>query len=90
MNDSSQPTCPPPENVDSYLGRRIVLTSRSEISFCGLARSVIEVGRRRGMLLETDSISGFSVWCPLDFIKSVTVIPIPVEEPSPHRPEAKQ
>ena len=89
MNDSSHFTSLPPEDVNRYLGQRIVLTSRSEISFCGVAHSVIEVSKRRGMLLETDSRSGFSVWCPLDYIKSITVIPIPVEKSSLCSSEAK-
>lgn len=81
MSAQFQSSARAPQNVDSYLGRRVVLTCRGELSFCGVARRVLEVGARRGVLLETDPRSGFSVWCPLDYIKSVTVIPIPVEEP---------
>lgn len=65
--------------VEEYLGRRVVLTCRSELSFCGTARSVHTIGSRSGVLVETDASSGFSIWCPLDFVKQVTVIPIPVE-----------
>lgn len=89
MSANVQILAPAPEGVDSYLGRRVVLTCRSELSFCGVARQVLEVGARRGLLLETDPRSGFSVWCPLDYIKSVTVIPIPIEEPSTPSREAE-
>ena len=68
------------QHPDEYIGKRIVLTSLSELSFCGIAREVIEAGNRPGVLVETDSKSGFGVWCPLEFIKSVTVIPIPIED----------
>ncbi len=81
MSSRSQIPQPVPEDVDSYLGRRIVLTCRSELSVCGVARCVVEVSARLGILVETDSQSGLSIWCPLDFIKSVTVIPVPVENP---------
>jgi len=66
-----------PAEPETYVGHRIVLTCRSELSFCGLARTVLQIDGRSGLLMETDSRSGLSVWCPLDYVKSITIIPIP-------------
>lgn len=81
MNARSQIATPPVESVEDYLGCRVVLTCHGELSFCGVARAVLVVGTQRGLLVQTDPQSGFSVWCPLDYAKSITVIPIPVEDP---------
>ncbi|RMG44073.1 MAG: hypothetical protein D6723_19760 [Acidobacteria bacterium] len=70
-------------NAKKYLGHRIVLRCRGELSFCGIARNILDINHRRGLLVETDSKSGFSVWCPLDYIKSVTIIPIPTGDSPP-------
>jgi hypothetical protein len=58
------------------VGARIVLTCRSELSFCGLFRGAHRFGPRDGFVVETDSASGLSIWCPVDFVREVTVIPI--------------
>lgn len=57
-------------------GSRVVLTCRSNLSFCGTSRGTYAVGAREGLLVETDAGSGLAVWCPVDFVQQVRVIPI--------------
>jgi uncharacterized protein YbjT (DUF2867 family) len=64
-------------------GKRVVLTTSTELSFCGIARELLEVDGRQGALVETDPATGFSFWCPLPHIQRLTVVPIadqPVEQ----------
>ena len=67
------------ENIKDMLGKRVVLTSKNEVSYAGVVHSIIEVDGVEGVLLRIDKDSGFSVWCPGKFIKDVLVIPIPEE-----------
>ncbi len=80
VNSALETTNAPIRNIESYLGHRIVLTCLSKLSFCGIAQRLIDVDKKCGILIETDQNSGFSIWCPLDFVKSITIIPIPIDD----------
>jgi hypothetical protein len=68
--------CPDPSDFERYQGSRVVLTTGSELAFCGTARELLVVDSCSGLLLETDAKHGLCIWCPLDHIKRVRVIPV--------------
>ena len=65
------------DNIEQYLGKRIVLTSNNEIAYAGVPITKMRVNSKEGLILQLDDESGFSIWCPDDFIKDILVIPIP-------------
>lgn len=65
--------------MESYLNRRIVLTSKNEVCYAGIAKKILKIDETNGLFVEIDQSSGFAVWCPEDFIKEVIIIPIPEE-----------
>jgi hypothetical protein len=72
--------CPDPSDFDSYHDSRVVLTTMSELSFCGTARKLLTLDSCSGLLLETDARHGLCIWCPLDHVKRIRVIPISTEK----------
>lgn len=58
------------------LNKRVVLTCQSNVSYAGVIHDILEIHGKSGILLELDVKSGFSVWCPLDFVKSVIIVPM--------------
>lgn len=67
------------DDIKNIIGERVVLTSFNEISYAGIVYKIIEVDGVEGVLLKIDEKSGFSVWCPQNFIKDILIIPIPKE-----------
>ena len=67
-------------DLASYLEERIVLTTKNEVCYAGVASRELTVDGRRGLMVTIDQKSGFRIWCPEDFIKNVLVIPIPKED----------
>lgn len=67
------------ENIANHLDKRIVLTTLNEVCYAGVSRRVIPIDGNDGLLVQIDDNSGFSIWCPLGFIKEILVIPIPDE-----------
>lgn len=65
--------------VQESIGKRIVLTCESNVSYAGVVRAPLEFDGRTGALVELHAKSGFAVWCPVEFIKSILVVPIPDE-----------
>ncbi len=61
-------------DIEKCIGMRLVLRTSTAINFCGLAKEIHSVNGREGLLLETDSSSGISIWCPISEIESITVI----------------
>ncbi|MGD9488599.1 MAG: hypothetical protein AB7W47_11295 [Calditrichaceae bacterium] len=64
-------------SLESYLNERIVLTCLNEISYAGTVNKILMIDDNKGLLLKIDELSGFSVWCPQNFIKDILIIPIP-------------
>jgi hypothetical protein len=64
-------------DVRDTIGKRIVLTCLSNISYAGVVRGIVDFDGKSGAMVQLHQPSGFSVWCPLDFIKTVLVVPIP-------------
>ncbi len=63
-------------DVEPCVHKRIVLTCDSNVSYAGVVRQCLPVEGKPGLLLMLDERSGFSIWCPLDFIKKILVVPI--------------
>jgi len=63
--------------LDAHLNERVVLTTKSEVCYAGIARAVLTITDTKGLLVQLDERSGLSVWCPETFIKEVLVVPIP-------------
>ncbi len=64
-------------DVNDAVGKRVVLTCLSNVSYAGVVRGVVPFEGRTGAMVQLHQQSGFCVWCPLEFIKSVLVVPIP-------------
>jgi hypothetical protein len=64
------------EQAVTLLGKRVVLTCASEVSYVGVVSETPAFHARTGILLELDSRSHLSIWCPNDFVKEVVVVPI--------------
>jgi len=64
------------DELGASIGQRIVLTCSRDISFCGLSHSIHTVDQQKGLLLVTDQETNLSVWCPIEHIKEITIIPI--------------
>ncbi len=67
------------KNIAHHLDKRIVLTTYNEVCNAGVSRRVITIDGIDGLLVQIDDNSGFSIWCPLEFIKEIMVVPIPDE-----------
>jgi hypothetical protein len=64
-------------DVQEAVGKRVVLTCLSNVSYAGVVRGIVPFEGRTGAMVRLHEPSGFSVWCPLEFVKSVLVVPIP-------------
>lgn len=65
------------DHMECYLNERVVLTTKNETCYAGTPVQILTIEQRNGLLVRIDDKSGFSVWCPEEFIKEVLVIPIP-------------
>jgi hypothetical protein len=65
-----------PQEVTRLMNKRVVLTCESNVSYAGIVVSLETFRDRTGVLLELDRRSGFSVWCPTDFVKELVEVPI--------------
>jgi hypothetical protein len=63
-------------DVERYLDKRVVLTCDNNVSYAGVVRGSLLLEGKQGLVVRLDSRSCFSIWCPLDFIKGLLVIPI--------------
>lgn len=59
-----------------WVGSRVVLRSESNVSYAGILTSIETLHGKPGVLLELDEHSGFSIWCPVTFVKELLVVPI--------------
>ena len=59
------------------VNERVVLTTKNEVCYAGVATSLLTVAEKKGIMVQLDARSGLSVWCPEDFIKELLIIPIP-------------
>jgi len=66
-------------DLRKYIDERVVVTTKNELCYAGVPSSELIVNNKKGLLVTIDQKSGFSIWCPVDFIKDVLVIPIPKE-----------
>jgi hypothetical protein len=55
--------------------RRVVLTTDSMVSYVGSVGSLETWCGKEGILVELDTATHFSVWCPLLYVKELVVIP---------------
>ena len=67
------------EDLENYLEKRVVLTTKNEVCYAGIPYQTLTVADQNGLMVRIDEDSNFSVWCPEDFIKDILVIPIPKE-----------
>jgi hypothetical protein len=67
------------EKVNDCLDKRIVLTTLNEVCYAGISRQILTINGNDGLIVQIDENSGFSVWCPLYFIKEILIIPISKE-----------
>jgi hypothetical protein len=63
-------------DVIRFVGKRTVLRSENNVSYAGIVTSIEILQGEQGVLLELDARSRFSVWCPLNFVKELILVPI--------------
>lgn len=85
MNRNHEASFAAEESAAEADGARVVLACDSGLSFCGRLRGRRSIDGREGLLVETDAESGFCVWCPLPFVRQLTVVPIREERPEDPR-----
>ncbi len=65
-----------PSDAERLIGKRVVLTCESEVTYVGVVRDVPAYEEEAGILLRIDEESHISVWCPIMQVKEVVVVPI--------------
>lgn len=60
----------------NYLNKRVVLTSKGELSFCGRVLEIKVIDGKEGYLLKTDSINEICIWCPIENVREIITVPI--------------
>jgi len=63
-------------SYDQYIGKRVVLKT-CHVSFAGRVVEQIRANHREGLIVELDSDSGFSIFCPISSIDEIMEVPIP-------------
>ncbi len=59
------------------LGRRVVLRTRNSLSYAGRLLGVRTLpSGRRAVIVEVDSLSGFAIACPLDWVEEILEVRI--------------
>jgi len=58
------------------VSKRVVLTCESNVAYAGVVRGALSYEGVEGLMVCLNQRSGFSVWCPIDYIKKLTIIPI--------------
>lgn len=58
------------------VGERVVLTTSHNLSFAGVLQAPLELYREEGVLVRLDEKTRFTIWCPLEHVKQLLVVPI--------------
>lgn len=67
------------KKVEECLGKRVVITTLGNVSYAGtLTELYTNKKGAEGCFVETDSLLGVSIWCPLQSVKELIHIPITV------------
>lgn len=64
-------------SYDQYIGKRVVLKTCHHVSFAGRVVEQIRANHREGLIVELDSDSSFSIFCPISSIDEIMEVPIP-------------
>lgn len=65
------------KNFDDLLEKRVVLTTNGNVSFAGIYREkYTNIKGVEGCFIETDSLLGVCIWCPIDSVKELIEVPI--------------
>lgn len=68
------------EETISAIGKRVVITTISNVSYAGTLTENYQNNKGLdGCFVETDSLIGVAIWCPLASLKELIVIPIKTE-----------
>ena len=66
--------------IDECLGKRVVITTMGNVSYAGTLTELYTNKKKvKGYFVETDSLLGVSIWCPITSIKELVCIPIEIE-----------
>ena len=69
------------KKIEEYLGKRVVITTLGNVSYAGTFTELyISKKGIIGCFVETDSLLGVCIWCPLQSVKEIVHIPIIVSE----------
>lgn len=67
------------KKVEECLEKRVVITTLGNVSYAGTLTELYTSKKGvEGCFVETDSLLGVSIWCPLQSVKELIHIPITV------------
>jgi len=62
---------------DQFIDKRVVLRTSHHVSFAGKVIEKTIVNRKEGLVVELDTETGFSIFCPIPTISEILIVPIP-------------
>lgn len=69
------------KKIEDCLGKRVVITTLGNVSYAGTLTELYTSKKGpQGCFVETDSLLGVSIWCPIQSVKELLPIPITVRE----------
>lgn len=57
-------------------GERVVLTTSHNLSFAGVLQGALQLSGQTGTLVRLDEKTHFTIWCPLEHVQRLLVVPI--------------
>jgi hypothetical protein len=57
-------------------GERVILNTSQNLSFAGILRGRLSLDEEEGILVRLEEKTHFTVWCPLDHVNRLIVVPM--------------